>query len=102
MLAANRAFSFKEVAEGVDVATDEGLQVVAERAGLFWPELEKALKDDRWKERAKANREALNDAELWGVPVLKIGDLAVWGQDRDWLMARKIEDLCQQGEGIVV
>ena len=33
-------------ADAIDVATDEGMQVVAERAGLFWPELQEAMKDE--------------------------------------------------------
>ena len=88
--------------EGIDVATDEGMQVVAERAGLFWPELQEGMQDEEWRHEAKKNREILSDAGLWGVPALKIGDQAFWGQDRDWLVARAIEDLCHTGEGILV
>jgi len=104
----NRQFDFlieagKAIfAEAVDVSTDEGMQVVAERAGLFWPELQEALKDEQWRHEAKNNREILSEAGLWGVPTLKIGDQAFWGQDRDWLLARKIEDLCNSGEGIMI
>ncbi|MDH5345689.1 MAG: DsbA family protein, partial [Gammaproteobacteria bacterium] len=98
MIEAGRAI----FAEGIDVATDEGMQVVAERAGLFWPELQEAFKDEQWRHEAKANREALSDVGLWGVPVLKIGEHAFWGQDRDWLLAHTIEDMCQTGEGIMV
>jgi len=25
-----------------------------------------------------------------------------WGQDRDWLLARHIEELCDTGDGILV
>lgn len=89
-------------AEGIDVATDEGLQVVAERVGLFWPELQAALQDDSWRKQAEVNRQSLTDAGLWGVPAFKIGGQAFWGQDRSWLVARKIEDLCHGGEGIMV
>ena len=88
--------------EAVDVATDEGMQLVAERAGLFWPELEEGMKNDEWRHEAKKNREDLSEVGLWGVPTLKIGDQAFWGQDRDWLVARAIEDLCHSGEGILV
>ncbi len=88
--------------EAIDVSTDEGMQIVAERAGLFWPEMQEGMKDDQWRHEAKANREALSEAGLWGVPTLKIGDQAFWGQDRDWLVARAIEDLCDTGEGIMV
>lgn len=89
-------------AEGIDVATDEGLQIVAERVGLFWPELQAALQDESWRDHVEANRELLTDVGLWGVPTFKIGEQVFWGQDRDWLLARKIEDLCHGGEGIMV
>lgn len=104
----NRHFDFLVEAgkaifsEAIDVSTDEGMQIVAERAGLFWPELKEALADEQWRHDAKQNREILTEAGLWGVPTLKIGDQAFWGQDRDWLLARHIEDLCNSGEGIMV
>jgi len=89
-------------AEAIDVATDEGMQVVAERSGLFWPELQAAIQDEGWRDQAEANRELLTNVGLWGVPTYKIGEQAFWGQDRDWLVARKIEDLCHGGEGIMI
>ena len=104
----NRHFDFLVEAgkaifsEAIDVSTDEGMQIVAERTGLFWPELKEALADEQWRHDAKQNRETLTEAGLWGVPTLKIGDQAFWGQDRDWLLARHIEDLCNSGEGIMV
>lgn len=89
------------MSEAVDVASDEGLLLVAERAGLFWPDMKKALSDDGWRKEAEANRQALTDAGLWGVPSFRIGNIAMWGQDRAWLLARQIEDLCHGGEGII-
>jgi 2-hydroxychromene-2-carboxylate isomerase len=89
-------------AEGVVASSDEGMQIVAERAGLFWPELQTAMKSEEWREEVQANHERLDAVGLWGVPVFKIGDQAFWGQDRDWLVARKIEDLCHGGEGIMI
>ena len=89
-------------AEAIDVATDEGMQIVAERSGLFWPELQEALQDEAWRDQAKVNSEELSEVGLWGVPTLKIGKQAFWGQDRDWLAARMIEDLCHGGEGIII
>ena len=93
---------YELMAEGIDVSTDEGMQIVAERAGLFWPDLQEGMQDEQWRSEAKQNREILSEAGLWGVPVLKIGDHAFWGQDRDWLLARTIEDMCQGEEGILV
>ena len=89
-------------AEAIDVATDEGLQVVAERSGLFWPELQAALQDEGWRDQVELNRDMLTEAGLWGVPTFKLGEQVFWGQDRDWLLARKIEDLCHGGEGIMI
>jgi len=89
-------------AEAIDVSSDDGMQVVAERAGLFWPELQESLSDEHWRHEVKKNREILSEAGLWGVPVLKIGEQAFWGQDRDWLLAHAIEDLCQGSEGIMI
>jgi len=87
--------------EAVDVATDKGMRAVTEQVGLFWPEVMEALADEGWREMAETNRVALTDAGMWGVPVFKLGDLVLWGQDRAWLLARQIEDLCQDGQGIL-
>lgn len=85
-----------------DVATKRGLERVAEQAGLSAADVERALADEGWREQAEANRNALFDAGLWGVPSFRFGDVVFWGQDRDWLLARHIEDRCQDGEGILV
>ena len=87
--------------EGIDVAEEEGIRLVAERAGLFWPEFQAALKDTAWRDAVEQNREQLTAAGLWGVPVFKLGGLALWGQDRAWLLSRQIEDLCHTGDGMM-
>jgi 2-hydroxychromene-2-carboxylate isomerase len=89
-------------AEGIDVAEDDGMEHVADRAGLFWPELKAALTLDEWRSKAEENREVMTEAGVWGVPSFKVGELALWGQDRDWLLARMIEDMCHTGDGIMV
>lgn len=86
---------------GLDLATDEGMQIVAKRAGLSWAGLKGALESDDWRPKAEANREALTAIGLWGVPSFRIGDVALWGQDRDWLLVRRIEDMCREREGVV-
>lgn len=88
-------------ARGIDVATDEGLEIVADRSGLFWPDMKEALKDESWRDKVVENRQDLLELGLWGVPSFHVGGLAMWGQDRDWLLVRKIEDLCAGGEGIM-
>jgi 2-hydroxychromene-2-carboxylate isomerase len=89
-------------ARGIDVATDEGLRAVGAKAGLFWPEVLAALNDDSWREIAEDNQTALTDSGCWGVPSVRIGDWITWGQDRDWLVARHLEELCDNGDGILV
>jgi 2-hydroxychromene-2-carboxylate isomerase len=83
-------------AEGIDVATDDGMQAVAERAGLSWPEVEQALQNDDWRNAVEDNREALEIAGMWGVPTFRMGNFVVWGQDRIWLLARALTLMCRQ------
>jgi 2-hydroxychromene-2-carboxylate isomerase len=89
-------------AEGIDVASDEGMRTVTERAGLFWPDVVTAMNDESWRETVQTNRDALTEVGLWGVPDFVIGDVALWGQDRDWLLARQLEDMCLDTDGFLV
>jgi len=89
-------------AEGIDVAEDEGMEHVAERSGLFWPEVKGAMTLNDWRSTVEENRNAMTEAGVWGVPSFKIGKIALWGQDRDWLLTRMIEDMCHSGDGIIV
>jgi 2-hydroxychromene-2-carboxylate isomerase len=78
-------------AEGVDVATDEGLMKVAERGGISAGEVHAALADSSWRAVAEDNRAALLDLGLWGVPSFHIkGCEAHWGQDRLWAVERDL------------
>ena len=89
-------------ARAIDVATDEGMRKVTGRCGLFWPEVLAAMEDDSWRDKVEANRAAMFDAGCWGVPTLRLGDFTTWGQDRLWLLARHLEELCDAGEGILI
>lgn len=89
-------------AEGVDVATDSGMRKITGRTGLFWPEAKASMQATEWRDEVDANRADMMDAGSWGVPTMRIGDFVVWGQDRIWLLARHIEDLCDSGDGILV
>ncbi len=91
MLSAGRAIW----SEGIDVASDDGMRRVTERIGLSWPGVVAAMSSESWRETVQENRSALTEAGLWGVPSFTIGDLAVWGRDRDGLFARQIEYLCR-------
>jgi 2-hydroxychromene-2-carboxylate isomerase len=88
--------------EAIDVATDKGMRKITARCGLFWPDVDKAMRSDDWRAIIEGNRESMMRDGSWGVPTLRMGDLVVWGQDRDWLLARHIEELCDTGDGILV
>ena len=88
--------------EAVDIATDRGMRKVTGRSGLFWPDVEKAMQGDAWRAEIEANRDSMMESGAWGVPTIRMGDLVLWGQDRDWMLARHIEELCDTGEGILV
>ncbi|MCH9695684.1 MAG: DsbA family protein [Gammaproteobacteria bacterium] len=89
-------------AEAIDMATDKGMRKVTGRTGLFWPEAKAAMQNDDWREAADTNRAAMMEAGCWGVPTVRMGDYVAWGQDRDWMLVRHIEELCDAGEGILV
>jgi 2-hydroxychromene-2-carboxylate isomerase len=69
-------------AQGLDAGSDKGLRRITERVGLAWPDVCAALQNDAWRLIAEANRVEMLNLGLWGVPSFKIGDTAVWGQDR--------------------
>lgn len=89
-------------AEAIDVATDAGMRKVTGRTGLFWPDVEAVMQSDDWREPIEANRESMMESGSWGVPTVRMGDFILWGQDRDWLLVRHIEELCDTGDGILV
>jgi 2-hydroxychromene-2-carboxylate isomerase len=72
--------------EAVNVASDEGLRPICERAGLAWDACRTALKDPAMMARVEANTDALGKLGHWGVPVFVLRGELFWGQDR-------IEDL---------
>lgn len=87
---------------GTDIATDAGMRKVTGQTGLFWPDVKKAMASDEWRESVDTNRQSMMDSGSWGVPTLRMGDFVVWGQDRDWMLVRHIEELCDTGDGIIV
>lgn len=68
--------------EARDVAHIPDLVLLAKRAGIDEAEVRAAIDDPSWKEQAVANRDALGDLGLWGVPSFRIGAYHTWGQDR--------------------
>ena len=88
--------------EAVDVTTDKGLRKVTAKTGLFWPDAKAAIDDDGWRQIADDNRLSMMESGSWGVPTIRMGEFVTWGQDRDWLLVRHIEELCDSGDGILV
>ena len=70
---------------------------VVEAAGLSWLDAKPVIDNADWEEEIERNRIAMYEVGLWGVPsfhlIGKSGGtlLAVWGQDRLWLVGREIQ-----------
>ncbi|MCB1703448.1 MAG: DsbA family protein [Halioglobus sp.] len=83
--------------EGVNTNRDKGLQTVVEQAGLDWAVARDIVGQPGWEAALESNRLAMYEAGLWGVPSFRLLDpsgkelLALWGQDRLWLVAREIQ-----------
>ena len=73
-------------ADGLDAGSDNGLRKIVERAGLSWLQAKSLIGGQHWQETAEANRQEMFEHGLWGVPSFRVGDVAVWGQDRLWLV----------------
>jgi hypothetical protein len=69
-------------AEAIDVATDDGLKLVVERAGLDWNAALAALDNADYAARLEANVQELETMKHWGVPTFVIRGEIFWGQDR--------------------
>jgi 2-hydroxychromene-2-carboxylate isomerase len=80
-------------AEGIDAGSDRGLRKIAERAGLPWQEARAALADVGWRRAAERNRAEMFALGLWGVPSFRVGEVAVWGQDRLWVVQEALQRL---------
>jgi 2-hydroxychromene-2-carboxylate isomerase len=82
---------------GVGLHTDAGMRRAVEAAGLDWAEARKVIGSEDWKAMVERNQDEMADGlGLWGVPSFRLSgprsqkDLAVWGQDRLWLVAAEI------------
>ncbi len=83
--------------EGLPLHTTKGMKQAVEAAGLDWKEASKHLGSEEWKPMVERHQDEMVDGlGLWGVPSYKLSgpdsepDLAVWGQDRLWLIAAEI------------
>ena len=83
--------------EGININKARGLQKVVEKAGLDWSVAKTLVGQSGWQEILESNRLGMYEAGLWGVPSFKLINkqgksvLALWGQDRLWLVAREIQ-----------
>ncbi len=82
---------------GVGLHTEAGMRQAVEAAGLDWADAQKVMGSDEWKATVERNQdEMVEGLGLWGVPSFRLSgpegepDLAVWGQDRLWLVAAEI------------
>ena len=91
------AFMHAAFREGVNTGSDAGMRQVVETAGLSWRDAAPIIDNADWEDEIERNRVAMYEIGLWGVPSFHlIGKdnetlLAVWGQDRLWLVAREIQ-----------
>jgi 2-hydroxychromene-2-carboxylate isomerase len=89
-------------AKGINTNNDRGLRQVVENAGLDWTSAKQIVDQDGWQETLEDNRLAMYDSGLWGAPSFRLIDadqnvvLALWGQDRLWLLEREIQNLLDQ------
>ena len=85
--------------DGVNTNTERGLKSVVENAGLDWMDAKPLVGQDGWQQALEDNRLAMYDSGLWGAPSFRLLDsdkkpvMALWGQDRLWLVAREIQNL---------
>lgn len=83
-------------AHGEDIKREPVLRAVLERTGLD-PSLAGFAPTARVNfGYAQANRETLFNLGLWGVPSYQLGGLAVWGQDRLWLIEEALRRVQSQ------
>ena len=77
--------------------TEKGFRKGVEGAGLDWNHARKIVGGSEWKPMVERFQEEMDeDMGLWGVPSFRLSGpddepaLAVWGQDRLWLIAAEI------------
>ncbi len=84
-------------AERVNANNDRGMRHIVEQAGLSWTEASEIIGQPGWQDIVEKNRLALYEAGIWGTPSYRLLDsngeqlLAMWGQDRLWLVSREIQ-----------
>lgn len=84
-------------AQGIDASTANGLEHLAQRAGMSATDIERALQDGAWREVAEANRADMLARGIWGVPSFRVNDMPLlWGQDRLWMLEEDLVAALQE------
>ena len=84
-------------ANRVNANNERGMRRVVEEAGLNWLAARKVIGAPGWEAMVETNRLALYQVGIWGTPSFRLLDkrgeelLALWGQDRLWVVAREIQ-----------
>ena len=87
--------------DAINTNTDKGMQQVVERAGLDWSLAQTLIGKPGWEAVVEENRLSMYELGLWGVPSFHLMDesgasvVALWGQDRLWTIAAKIQEQLQ-------
>lgn len=81
--------------QGVDAGETQGLRRIVEAAGLNWAQALPHVDSEDWRVEAEANRLDMVSQGLWGVPCFRVGDVAVWGQDRLWVIEEALQRSAQ-------
>lgn len=76
--------------EGVDAGEQAGMRRIVERADLDWSVARTVIGGDSWRAKAEVNRQEMFSLGLWGVPCFRFGNVAVWGQDRLWVIEEEM------------
>lgn len=83
--------------DAINTNNDKGMQKVVERAGLDWAAAKLVIGNSAWEDVLETNRQAMYELGLWGVPSYRLVDeqgetlLALWGQDRLWIISKEIQ-----------
>lgn len=77
---------------GIDAGSDAGLKRIVTMAGLDWKSAKPLIGNQDWRAEAEANRAEMVGLGLWGVPSFRVGDTAVWGQDRLWVIDQALRE----------
>eukprot|EP00944_MAST-04C_sp_MAST-4C-sp1_P002853 g2853.t1 len=97
-----RSFSICVWSKAIDPATDAGMKIIVEKAGLDWNiaqlylQRNHGLGGNSWREFEKSNQKEMSSLGVWGVPSFTYGnDHVFWGQDR----IRALEDAIVEDVG---